>query len=101
MRKIEKKAVPAPFQKDIDRAVRILRAEGCTEIFLFGSGAAGKVRVESDIDLAIQGCPPGRFFHLLGRLLWELDHTVDLVNLDTQDPFAQYLRQEGELLQVG
>ena len=45
--------------------------------------------------------PQGRFFHLPGRLLWELDHPVDLVDLDGQDAFAQYLQEEGELLRIG
>jgi predicted nucleotidyltransferase len=97
----ENVAVPEDFRADIDRAVRILKEGGCCEIFLFGSGAEGKVRDGSDIDLAVRGCPPGRFFHLLGRLLWELDYPVDLVNLDTQDPFAQYLQKEGVLLRLG
>lgn len=99
--KTEPLAVPEGFREDISRAVQILKEGGCAEIFLFGSGAAGKVGDGSDIDLAIRGCPRGHFFHLLGRLLWELDRPVDLVNLDTQDSFAQYLQQEGELLQVG
>lgn len=101
MIKSEDIAVPEGFREDITRAVRILKEEGCAEIFLFGSGAEGKVREGSDIDLAIRGCPPGHFFQLLGRLLWELNHPVDLVNLDTQDPFAQYLQKEGVLRQVG
>lgn len=101
MIKIEDIAVPEGFREDLARAVRILKEEGCSEIFLFGSGAEGKVREGSDIDLAIRGCPPGRFFRLLGRLLRELDSPVDLVNLGTQDPFAQYLQKEGVLHQVG
>jgi predicted nucleotidyltransferase len=99
--KTENMMVPEVLQKEIDQAVSILKEEGCSEIFLFGSGAEGKVKDRSDLDLAIRGCPPGRFFHLLGRLLWELPRPVDLVNLDTQDPFAQYLQKEGALFQVG
>ena len=79
----------------------ILKEAGCTHVFLFGSLTAGKVRDGSDIDLAIRGCPKGRFFHLLGKLLLELDHSVDLVSLDRQDAFARYLEKEGELLRVG
>ena len=97
----EKGLLPKPYQKDIHRAVEILKEAGCTHVFLFGSLTAGKVRDGSDIDLAIRGCPKGRFFHLLGRLLLELDHPVDLVNLDRQDAFARYLEEEGELLQIG
>lgn len=98
---IEDLEVPEIFQEDISRAVRILKEEGCSEIFLFGSRATGKVGGASDIDLAVRGCPEGRFFELLGRLLLELGHPVDLVNLDSQDPFAQYLQKEGVLVPIG
>lgn len=101
MTKIENVTIPEVFQEDIRRAVRILKGGGCSEIFLFGSSATGKVREGSDIDLAVRGCPPSSFFHLLGRLLWELDHPVDLVDLDAQDTFAQFLQKEGKLVRIG
>jgi predicted nucleotidyltransferase len=94
-------AVPEVWQKDINRAVKILKEGGCTEIYLFGSGVTGKVRNGSDIDLAVRGCPQKHFFHLLGRLLWELDRPVDLVDLGAPEAFAQYLQTEGVLLRVG
>ena len=93
--------VPEAFQEDVRRAAEILKQAGCTGIFLFGSAAKGRVGHRSDIELAIQGCPKGSFFRLLGKLLLELDHPVDLVNLDSQDAFAPYLEEEGELLQIG
>jgi predicted nucleotidyltransferase len=93
--------VPEDLQEDIRRAVQILKEEGCSEIYLFGSVAAGKIREDSDLDIAIRGCPRGHFFHLLGRLLWELNHSVDLINLDTQDVFAQHLQQAEGLLRIG
>jgi len=89
------------FAEDIRRAVNILKKAGCGEIFLFGSLAGGDVRENSDIDLAIRGCPSGKFFHLLGRLLIELEHPVDLINLDWERGIARYLQEEGELLRVG
>jgi len=97
----EKVQIPKGYQKDVRRAVTILKKAGCTHVFLFGSLAGGKVRDGSDIDLAIRGCPKGKFFHLLGQLLLELDHSVDLVDLDIQDAFTRYLEEKGELLQIG
>ncbi len=94
-------ALPKGLAVDIRRAIKILREEGCSEVFLFGSGATGQVRKESDVDLAIRGCPRGKFFHLVGRLQIELDHPVDLVNLDFADAFAQHLEKEGPLVRVG
>lgn len=98
---IETFQLPEVYEKDIRRAVEILKGAGCTHVFLFGSLAAGKVRNGSDIDLAVRGCPKGEFFRLLGRLLMELAHPVDLVDLDSPDAFARYLEDKGRLLQVG
>ena len=93
--------IPKILQKDVNRAIRILKDGGCSEIFLFGSGVTGKIREDSDLDLAIRGCPRSRFFNLLGRLIMELDHQVDLVNLDIQSPFTNYLQKEGTLVRIG
>ncbi len=92
--------LPQVYQKDIQRAASILKEAGCTQVFLFGSVATGKVRDGSDLDLAVRGCPPDKFFHLLGRLLMTLDHPVDLVDLDVDDPFARYLERKGRLIPV-
>jgi predicted nucleotidyltransferase len=92
---------PETYQRDICRAVSILKGAGCTRVFLFGSLTTAEVGGKLDIDLAVQGCPKGKFFHLLGRLLLELEHPVDLVDLDGQHAFARYLGEEGDLLQVG
>ncbi|HEY73729.1 MAG: hypothetical protein B6I35_11190 [Anaerolineaceae bacterium 4572_32.2] len=93
--------LPDTYQKNIRRAASIIREVGCTDVFLFGSLTAGEIRDKSDIDLAIRGCPKGKFFHLLGRLLLELDYPVDLVNLDRPDAFGRYLEKEGELVPIG
>ena len=62
--------IPEPFQNDLNLAVKILKEAGCKEIYIFGSVAAGNARENSDIDLAIRGCPPDvSFFGLLGELL--------------------------------
>lgn len=92
--------IPEAYREDIRRAVEILKESGCTEIFLFGSLGEGKVRDGSDIDIAVRGCPKGKFFYLLGKLLLALDHSVDIVNLDSQDPFAQYLEREGRIFKI-
>jgi len=84
-------SIPENYQQDVRRAVDILREAGCAQIFLFGSLASGSTNGGSDIDIAIRGCPEGRFFHLLGKLLLELKHSVDWVNLDARDAFARYL----------
>ena len=92
--------IPPPYKADIERAIRILKEAGCREIFLFGSIAEGNSKDTSDIDLAVRGCPNGMFFRLLGRLTLELEHPVDLIDLDKQKDFGSYLEKEGPLLHV-
>ena len=92
--------LPVSYHENVQRAVEILKRGGCTDIFLFGALVTSNVHQHSDIDLAVRGCPKGTFFHLLGKLLLELDYPVDLVNLESQDAFARYLEQEGELIQL-
>jgi predicted nucleotidyltransferase len=91
---------PDTFQKDIARATEILRSAGCTHVYLFGSLTHGNINPESDIDLAVRGCARGQYFRVLGKLLLELDHPVDLVDLDRNDSFARFLESEGELAQI-
>ncbi|MBE2223486.1 MAG: nucleotidyltransferase domain-containing protein [Anaerolineae bacterium] len=89
------------YQKDLQQAIQILKNAGCSAIYLFGSHAIGKAHEQSDIDLAIQGCPQGQFFSIVGKLYMELDTRVDLVDLDNEsDPFARRLTVSGELVPV-
>lgn len=88
------------YQQDVAHAVQILKQEGCSEIYLFGSGARGNISNTSDIDLAVRGCPPEKFFHVFGRLLMELEHPVDLVDLDASKAFAQQLLKEKQLVRL-
>lgn len=88
------------MKKRVEKAATLLKSAGCKEVFLFGSVAEGNANENSDIDIAIKGCPPGRFFELLGKLMLELDCRVDLVNLDHEDDFSRHLLNKGQLLHV-
>ena len=93
--------IPENFQRDIELAVKILKTAGCREIFIFGPLANGEANEDSEIDLAIRGCPPRLFFKTWGELLTQLEHSTDLVDLDsTKDPFVKHLQKRGELKRV-
>lgn len=94
------KKLPSDFQKDLKTAIKILQTAGCTEIYIFGSVAHGELRMDSDIDIAIKGCPKGLFFRLLGTLLVNLEHSVDLVDLDSGTRFNDFLIKHKELVRV-
>lgn len=93
--------IPAEYQSDLERAVAISKEEGCRDVYVFGSVAVGAPSVRSDLDIAVRGCPPERFYRLLGRLMDELIHTVDLVDLDVETGVAEFLEEEGQLIHVG
>ena len=92
--------LPDEFQKSIQAAVTILKEAGCKEIFLFGSMLKNHIRHNSDIDIAVRGCPKGKYFHTIGKLMIELDYQVDLIDLDNNDPFSRFLENEGEMIRI-
>lgn len=93
--------IPVEYRSDVERAVEICRTEGCREVYVFGSAAAGRPGTRSDLDIGVRGCPVEHFYRLLGRLMEELSHPVDLVDLDLETGVAQYLEEEGQLIHVG
>lgn len=93
--------IPKSYKKNIRQAVEILREAGCTHIFLFGSLAEDNFREGSDIDIAVRGCPAGKFFHVWGKLFRQLDYPLDLIRLDRNDDFSRYLEEKGGLIQIG
>ena len=93
--------ISAEYRSDLTRAAEICKAEGCRDIYVFGSVAVGAPGPRSDLDIAVRGCPPERFYRLLGELMEELSHPVDLVDLDAETSVAAYLEEEGQLVRVG
>lgn len=70
-----------------DDVAAVLRSEfGATEVILFGSLVEGDVHAGSDVDLAVRGIPPGRYFEALARAADLLGCDVDLVELETARP---------------
>ena len=87
------------FQKKLTKAIEYLKSIGCKEIFLFGSLADGTFTKFSDIDLAISGISPAKFFEAVVDLPSILDHKVDLIALDyISEDFKKKIRSEGELI---
>jgi len=93
--------VTQELRRAIERAAAALKAYGATEVYLFGSAASGRLREGSDVDLAVSGLPPDRFFQAMGPAGEQLDRPLNLVDLDEDTPFTRYLKEEGELQRVG
>lgn len=92
--------LPADYRSDIEKAIHILTAEGCNEIYLFGSLVNGYTSPKSDIDLAVKGLSDRVFFEVLGKLLVTLDHPVDLLSLEDETRIVTLLKKRGELVRV-
>ena len=88
------------IRQDIEQAARILLEAGVCEVFVFGSSSRGAERTESDIDLAVRGLPPERFFKTMSKIGFAISRPFDLIDLDEQNPFIEYLERKGELKRV-
>jgi predicted nucleotidyltransferase len=91
---------PDELQQAVEQAAAILKAAGADAVYLFGSTVEGPVRPDSDIDLAVAGLPPARFFQAMGQTMFVLPRSLDLVDLDVDTPFTRYLKQKGKLHRV-
>jgi predicted nucleotidyltransferase len=85
----------------IEKAAAALKAEGAREVYVFGSVSKGKLRPHSDVDIAVSGLPAEVFFRAMGKASRAVGRPVDLIDLDVENPFTRYLREEGELQRVG
>lgn len=64
----------------------LCREFGATEVILFGSLVEGDPHAGSDVDLAVRGIPPDRYFEALARAADMLGCDVDLVELESARP---------------
>ena len=94
--------LPKSYQKDIEKATKILKENGAKEVFIFGSIANGKFNEKSDIDIAVKGLDENDFYKVASILMFELENEFDLIDLDDKENrFSQMLLNVGGLLKVG
>ncbi len=89
------------FTDRVEKAVVALKAAGAREVYLFGSAAKGTLLEHADVDLAVSGLPPELFFRAMAKASRALGRPLDLIDLDDDNPFTRYLKNEGELQRVG
>ncbi|MBA7506047.1 hypothetical protein ES706_04727 [subsurface metagenome] len=63
-------------------------------VWLFGSAVEDENEA-TDIDIAVEGLAPEKFFEFYGRLFFELPKPVDLVDLSREPPIATIVREKG------
>ncbi len=84
---------------DRDKATitALARRYGVATVWLFGSNADRRKRGR-DLDLAVEGVAPARFFQFLGDLMLSLSKPVDVVALEKRSKLTALIRREGILI---
>ena len=78
-------------------AQMLVKEHGARRVLLFGSVARRRpLRVDSDIDLAVEGMPVENYYRLVGDLQTASGRLVDLVRLESaRAPIKQIILLEG------
>ena len=81
---------------DRDKAIIATLAHryGAATVWLFGSSAERR-RQGRDLDLAVEGVAPGRFFQFMGDLMLSLSRPVDVVALEKRSKLNALIRRDG------
>lgn len=79
------KELPVEYQKHIKKALKILKQNGATEIYIFGSIEKGNFNKNSDIDIAIRGVKQENFYKVASILMFEIEQEIDLIDLDDEN----------------
>jgi hypothetical protein len=90
---LSKSEISERFQNDIEIAIQILKNAGCSKVYIIDSLNEQNPRVDSDINLAVRGCPSDQFVNLRVRLMREMRHSVTLFDLDHDKNFVEKIRE--------
>jgi predicted nucleotidyltransferase len=81
---------------DRDKATiaALARRYGAATVWLFGSNSDRRKRGR-DLDLAVEGVAPARFFRFVGDLMLSLSKPVDVVALEKESKLGALIRRDG------
>lgn len=79
---------------DKEKIVALAKKYKVSRILIFGSSALPE-RESNDIDIAVAGLPPSKFFTFYGELLFSLSKPVDVVDLENKSRFSGMIAAEG------
>ena len=98
---VERKELFKKLNKKTRQAVEKVGDEYKIEkIYLFGSLVdEEKFRLNSDIDLAVEGLKVADYLDFWGELEKELEYSFDLVQVEkADDPLLETIKEEGEII---
>lgn len=86
------------FQNELAKIVAITKEFGAEKAILFGS-CLEDIESAKDIDIAVSGVRPEKFFELYGKISFAVKDEVDLIPLeDTSKHFAKRVMEKGKLI---
>ncbi len=80
-------------EADRREIIAAAKAAGIRSVYVFGS-ALDEQREPRDIDVAVEGVPPGVFFRFYANLLRRLSKPVDIVDLDVRNPVTELIAKD-------
>jgi predicted nucleotidyltransferase len=81
-------------ERDRATITALARRYGAASVWLFGSNADRRRRGR-DLDLAVEGVAPARFFQFAGDLMLSLSKPVDVVALGKRSKLSALIRRDG------
>ena len=81
-------------KKDKMTIIRFAKKYKVSSVYLFGSSLDASSNA-NDIDIAVKGIVPRRFFKFYGELLRNLSKPVDVVDLSDKSLFNEIVREKG------
>ncbi|MFH1537407.1 MAG: nucleotidyltransferase domain-containing protein [bacterium] len=81
-----------------DTIIRVAKEYGARRLWLFGSSLDPSTDEPNDIDLAVEGIPPARFFEFYAKLGRAIPNDIDLIDMESDDPMRHIVRDRGVIL---
>lgn len=86
------------FINDVNNIIRISKEYDAEKVFLFGS-CLDETESANDIDIAVKGVNPEKFFEMYGKILGAVENEIDLVPIENiREHFANNIFENGKLI---
>lgn len=86
------------FERDIKKVVEISKEYGAEKVILFGS-CVKDIETAHDIDIAVSGIKPEKFFYYYGRVASEAGDEIEIVDLaDIREHFYKRILSKGKVI---
>lgn len=86
------------FEVELSKIVTVSKEFHAEKVILFGS-CLDNVESARDIDIAVSGIDPRKFFKYYGRISVEIDYEVDIVDLDDmRQHFYTKIMNQGKII---